>query len=357
MACWGNNDYGQLGQGGPRPELAPVALTNLAGLSSQILDLDMGISHTCALLSDGEVRCFGSNEYRQLGDGSFDDSKAPVMVSGIDQQAVALSVGGHQACALLESGAVKCWGSKMYDDRGMMGPVVYSDVAALVPGLVSGATAIAVGQNHACALRQKQVVCWGNNSRGQLAGTQVTDSDQPLPINALGKRVTQLSAGANYTCALTSAPARVYCWGDDSHGQLGGSMNSGSLEPVPLPYDASDPVVAISTGSTHACARLQTGKAWCWGSNRNAELGDGQINEAKAHAPVKVDVDARVLDVQAGQGYTCLRVEPEDRDSSRSNTTNPELRCWGWNMYGQLGRGQKDAWGDLTKPAPVALFP
>lgn len=339
LVSWGDNDYGQLGRGGPRPEARPGPVEVLSDRAGLVADLDTGTSHTCALMMSGDISCWGGNEYRQLGNGSFDDSKQPVDVVGIDGHAVALSVSGYYGCALIRDGSVRCWGSKMYEDGGMMGPALEHAIATPVPGLSSGVTQIAVGTNHACALRGGLTVCWGNNSLGQLASKEVSDSTQPIPVAWLKQSVTQLTAGDDFTCALTDQ-AEVLCWGDGSHHQKG----EGATQIKPQLIDFGDAVqgvpVQVTAGSTHACARFNSGSVMCWGSNASGELGATHLPNLPVSSPLMVQgLGAKALDVRAGQGYTCVRLPGE------------QITCWGWNMYGQLGRGEEP--GVLTTPAPI----
>jgi hypothetical protein len=163
VKCWGASDFGVLGDGASGDTSTPVAV---GGISDAIA-IAVGGSHACALLSAGTVRCWGANNRGQLGNGSADESSpAPVGVTGISD-ATAISGSFDQTCALLSTGQMRCWG---YNDEGQIGDGTTDDAFTPVPvQTINDATAIAAGASHTCAvLATGRYECWGSNGSGQL---------------------------------------------------------------------------------------------------------------------------------------------------------------------------------------------
>jgi alpha-tubulin suppressor-like RCC1 family protein len=320
--CWGLNNFGQLGNGtstGPQScsgmacSTTPVvvsAITNATAISAGTWD-------TCALLSGGSVDCWGLNYYGQLGDGtstgpqncnSYPCSATPVAVSGITN-AKAVSVGGLGACALLSGGSVECWGENSAGQLGdgtFPGPGTCSLAVwcSTTPVTVSGittATAISVGERHACALLSGgSVECWGDNASGELGdgtatGPSTCTNSSPCattPVVVSGiTNATAISAGfdagLDETCALLSGGS-VDCWGANASGELGDGTSTGpstcfngaSCSTTPVAVSGITNATGVSVGGAHACALLFGGSVECWGDNSVGELGDGDTNSS-----------------------------------------------------------------------------
>jgi alpha-tubulin suppressor-like RCC1 family protein len=181
VECWGLNERGQLGDGSATDSPVPV---DVAGLSSGVRDVSAGLAHTCAVTSAGGVECWGLDGTGQLGDGSTTDSFVPVDVVSLSSGVLAVSAGSTHTCAVTRSGGVKCWG---YNDMGQLGDGSTTDspVPVDVAGLSSGALAVSAGFRHTCALtRSGGVECWGYNGMGQLGDGSTTDS--PVPVEVMG---------------------------------------------------------------------------------------------------------------------------------------------------------------------------
>ena len=232
-----------------------------------------GFDHTCALTSAGGVECWGANASGQLGDGTTTDSSTPVAVSGLSSGVSAIAAGSYHTCALTSTGAVKCWG---YNGDGELGDSTTTDRAApvAVTGLSSGVNAIAAGAQHTCALMSTGAVkCWGNNGYGELGDSTTTERVTPVAVTGLSSGVNAIAAGAQHSCALTSGGA-VKCWGRNDYGQLGDSTTTGRVTPVAV-TGLSSGVSAIATGSQHTCALTSGGAVKCWGNNGSGRLGNG----------------------------------------------------------------------------------
>src|SRR5208282_693602 len=212
--------------------------------------------HTCALLSNGTVECWGYNSNGQLGNGTTTNSSTAVAVSGLSGAATAIAAGQDHTCALLSNGTVECWG---YNSNGQLGngTTTNSSTPVAVSGL-SGATAIAAGELHTCVLLSGGTVeCWGYNSNGQLGNGTTTDSSTPVTVSGLSGTATAIAAGELHTCVLLSG-GTVECWGYNSNGQLGNGTTTDSSTPVTV-SGLSGAATAIAAGELHTCALLSGG--------------------------------------------------------------------------------------------------
>jgi alpha-tubulin suppressor-like RCC1 family protein len=285
VQCWGNNESGQLGDGTTTGRLTP---TDVSGLSN-VVAISAGRFHTCALTSSAGVqgiKCWGSNLYGQLGDGTDTKSYTPVDVSGLSSGVVAISSGGWHTCALTSSAGVKCWGWNFY---GQLGDGTTTDRLTQidVSGLSSGVVAISAGIYHTCALTSSGgVKCWGQNDYGQLGDGTITNNSTPVPVSELSTGVVAISTGLGHTCALTSS-AGVKCWGHNYYGQLGDGTTTDRLTQIDV-SGLSNGMVAISAGLEHTCALTSSGSVMCWGWNFHGQLGDGTTTDR--HTPVAIAI-------------------------------------------------------------------
>ena len=319
--------------------------------------LSAGYLHTCALLDTGAVKCWGHGEGGQLGLGDTRDrggsnemgDALPAVDLGRGRSAVALSAGGTRTCAVLDSGAVKCWGSK---DCGPVPTAVGDALPAVDLGTGRRAVAVSAGGVHACAILDTGAVkCWGHGEDGQLGLGDTNDRDDAnelgdaLPAVDLGKgsRAVAVSAGGLHTCALLATGA-VKCWGENRQGQLGlgdgknrgvGPNEMGDALPA-VDLGTGGPAVAVSAGRGHTCALLDTGAVKCWGEGMFGRLGlgDGEKrgdgpNEMGDSLPA-VDLGAgRAVAVSAGGHHTCAVLD------------TGAVKCWGAGHSGELGLGDK----------------
>jgi len=200
---------GELGDGTTNGSSIPV---NVEGLTSGVVEVSTGWSHTCGLLNTGGVKCWGEGTYGQLGNGTTNGSSIPVSVQGLSSRAVKISAEVDHTCAVLEAGGVKCWGWGGYGELGN-GTTSSSSLPVDVAGLTSGVVGVSAGGDHSCALMSTGVVkCWGYNNGGQLGDGTNTNALVPVNVAGLTTPVAKLSLGYDHTCALLTTGA-VKCWG------------------------------------------------------------------------------------------------------------------------------------------------
>ena len=228
VKCWGLNSNGQVGDGTTAARYLPV---DVIGLTSGVVAVSAGSTHACAIKADGTVKCWGQNQWGQLGDGSTADKPTPVDVLSLGDTAVAISASNVKTCALLASGTVKCWGSS---SGGLFGPGITGGQSAPVQitGLPSGIESISVGDSHFCvATNLNGVKCWGGNTYGQLGDGTFIQNFSPVDVSTLQSGVSVVSVGATHSCAITTSGA-TRCWGRNTSGQLGNGQITSSNVPV-----------------------------------------------------------------------------------------------------------------------------
>ena len=382
VKCWGFNRSGQLGlgdeltRGTAAGEMGDALPAVALGSSRTATAVDAGGTHTCALLDNGTVKCWGSNTNGRLGlgdtavrgdaGGEMGDA-LPVVALGTGRTATAITAGGTHTCALLDNGTVKCWGLNTSGQLGLSDTAARGDAAgemgdALTPvplGTGRTATAITTGASHSCALLDNATVkCWGANASGQLGlgdnlprGDAVGEMGNSLPAVSLGtgRTATAITAGSNHTCARLDN-ATVKCWGNNSTAQLGLGDTAARGDAVGEMGDAL-PVVDLGTGRTatsvsggasHTCAVLDNATVKCWGSNLEGRLGIGDTSTrgnaagemGDALPAVSLGTGRTATAVTAGGRHTCARLD------------NATVRCWGDNANGRSGLGDTDDRGD-----------
>jgi alpha-tubulin suppressor-like RCC1 family protein len=318
VRCWGDNTWGQLGQSTTIPRLTtPTEVPGLAGVSQMAL----GAQHTCALMSDSTVRCWGVNNVGQTGTGSPSDFLAsPTAVTGLSG-VLQLAAGHDHTCARLADGSARCWGrnSEMQlgdgTDTDRPRPTHVPDVA--------GVTDIALGTSHTCMVDTSGAPrCWGGNQAGQVIPGGYDQEPYPVaPLFGVG-RATSVALGYYHTCArMTDGTAK--CWGSNENGQLGGGRPDSEHELAQV--TGMTTAVEIDCGANHSCARLENGVVSCWGSNSAGQLGDGTLQEGAVPGPIGNITDA--IGITAGAEHSCA-IE-----------AGGALVCWGNNAFGQLGDG------------------
>lgn len=360
LRCWGRNSNGQLGYGnttdiGDNESPSAAGPVNLgSGRSAEAITA--GGTHTCAILDNGTVRCWGANSQGQLGYGNT----TPVGVSntpaaagpvnlGAGRTATAISSGQHHTCAILDNGTVRCWGRGSEGQLGYGNPNVIGDNEA--PGSVGPvdlgagrfATAISAGQNHTCAILDDSTVrCWGEGANGRLGyGNQdrIGETETPGSVGTVqlgaDRTAIAISAGGLHTCAILDN-GDIRCWGLGASGQLGyGNNNSIGDNELPasvasVELDQRRRATAITAGENFTCIRVDDGSSRCWGAGGTGRLGNlspSNVDDPTALPAINVGSSRNVVALSSGDAHTCARLE------------NGAVRCWGEGDFGRLGYG------------------
>lgn len=279
LYCWGWNATGQLGDGTMTNRLVPVAVLG----SRRYRAVTTGNFHTCALAhSDSRAFCWGWGRYGALGTGT-DREPTPAPVKG-NRSFRQIDAGGDHTCAVTPSEQAFCWGWDLY---GALGDDTIRRNQFL-PTPVAGGHAfsqISAGDFNTCAVTTAELAyCWGDGPVGD-AGTAARFTPRLVAAGRLHFR--RVSAGR--TICGESSTGRAYCWGDAAEGslgdvELGTSYDSSATRPVAV--TGGHTFTQLSTAEIHTCGKDPAGAAWCWGLNRDGELGDG-TNESRAE-PTRV---------------------------------------------------------------------
>ena len=311
VRTWGNNGYGQLGNGGTTNSNVPVTVSGL----SNVVTLAAPGFHTLALLNNGTVRAWGGNNFGQLGNGSNSDSNVPVTVSNLSN-VVSVSGGVIHSIALLANGTVRTWGYNPFGQLGN-GNNIDSNVPVTVTGLSDVVAVTGAFYGSMALLADGTVRTWGYN----LGDGSNTSSNVPVTVSGLSN-VAGIGMGSGHSLAvLTDGTVRT--WGNNTYGQLGTGNNTNSTTPVTV--GGLSGVISVAAGDYHSLALLTDGTVRTWGSNNNGQLGNGSI--ISSNVPVIVSGLANVNSISGGLFH------------SMALLADGTVRTWGNNSYGQLGNG------------------
>lgn len=376
LRCWGNNLNGQLGQGDllDRGDAANELGSNLPsinlGTGRTAKAVAAGAEHTCAILDNDTVKCWGWNQYGQLGLGDTRNrggranemgNNLPTVDLGTGRTAKKISAYGNHTCVILDDNSLKCWGYNWAGALGLGNTTPRGDLAGemgnnLPPiNLGTGRTAreVTTSSLHTCALLDNGTLkCWGYGAVGVLGlGDQQNRGDG---TNEMGDNLPAVDLGAGRTitsihqsCAVLGGGI-LKCWGSNSNGELGlsdqnhrgdvpGEMGD-NLPEIDLGSGRS--VVKVVSGNHYTCALLNNNSVKCWGFNNQGQLGLGDLQN-RGDGPnemgdllATVNLGRGVLDIANGDSHTCVILD------------NRAVKCWGKNLSGQLGVGDKDTRGD-----------
>jgi alpha-tubulin suppressor-like RCC1 family protein len=412
--CWGQNNYGQLGDGTNIDRAAPV---QVFGAVTTWANVGMGTASVCATRTDGSLWCWGQDNYGQYGNGTINstpatDSNLPLHIGALTTWAT-VSMSGNSACATRTDNTVWCWGYNGYGQIGN-GTTVDSSTPVAVTSTASW-TQTAVSDYTSCGLQTDGTVwCWGYDGYGQLGngavgttnvpgqlhsnacttysdncdpnalcantasgfdctcnpgfygnGTQCADTDECADATSSCSPVAdctntaggftcacqtgfvgngevcdmafaQLAIGSLHTCGIRS-DGTLWCWGYNGYGQLG--EGTVTTRDAPTQVGKLTTWAKVATGDNYTCGVRTDGTLWCWGYNGYGELGIGSV--ATYYLPVKVGADSSWADVAAGTNHTC------------AVKTDGTLWCWGYDGQGQLGDG---AAGTRALPTQVGAL-
>ena len=322
--CWGDNTYGQLGDGTTTQRTSP---TQVSTLSSGVVQIAAGNNFTCARTSTGAAYCWGQGTTGQLGNATWVNSSVPTMVIGYASGVSSIAAGGNTACAILSSGALWCWGNGGAGAVGD-GAGLHRNTPSQVTGLTSGVASVDIGgwdntnYSHACAvLTSGSLRCWGKNGSSQVGDGTTTDRMSPVQVSGLTSGVTAVALTAYSSCALASGG--VKCWGWGGNGQMGDGLVQSYSVPTTV---ISSGVTALGNGQNHFCA-VVSGATWCWGQSSGSMGDSGPTNTALSRLQVvglTASADA-VVSVNGGLWHTCVL------------RSSGALQCWGVNTDGRLG--------------------
>ncbi len=332
VICWGRNNYGQLGNSSTGNFLQPVRVD---GLTGSAVALTSGQYHNCALTSDGAVQCWGRNFEGQLGDGTTTNRRRAVQVTGLSTGVIAIGSGFDHSCAILSGGAMKCWGK---NHRGQLGDNTTDNRTTPVDviGVAADAVQVTGGWGHTCALINGGMKCWGYNSEGQLGEGSQDDRLTPSQVSGLASGVTHIAAGRDHSCAVVNGAAK--CWGNNQLGAVGHNSLAISVKSPEPVSGLNAGVTAVTAGHNYSCA-LVNGGAQCWGVSNWGQIGDGLGDNTRAPAAVS-GLGNGVTGLSARVNHTCAWLE------------GGVLKCWGHNNYGQLGD-----YSTTDRKAPVFSLP
>ena len=287
VRCWGRNKEGEIGDLTTDNRTKPTKVIGVAGAKQ----LALAAHASCALLGDGTVTCWGGGN--AWGDDKERDNVPPTPVKGI-ANAVELDAGGLLVCARLASGKVQCWGEDESAKKSKVRPPE------------SGALEITVAEAHGCAGDGP----WGGIGPASFVSPGVQGAKQ-------------ISTGDSFACAVLASGA-VACWGRNEQGELGKQPPDSDYHPRPAEIPGVSGAARVIAGEAHVCAIGADKKAMCWGSNGDGELGRGIQGEPQAPGPLPLP---SVDDLALGADHGCAR------------TTDGAVYCWGSNSAGQIGDG------------------
>jgi alpha-tubulin suppressor-like RCC1 family protein len=341
--CWGANTYGQLGNGTTTPSLKPVAVAEPVHFVTTLA----GGTYSCAeaAAAPGAWYCWGNNVNGQLNTGDQSNRSTPLTLGlnlGTTTWPVVGTGDGH-ACQTA-SGVIQCWGANGSGQLGSGDTGSHTGAAqvtgiSVMPPYPNNSVVISAGSTHTCAEVDGSLWCWGGNTHGQLGvGDTMLRSSAVAPTTVPGA-ASLVTAGGSHTCAITSPTGYTYCWGENGSGQLGDGSTVDRWTPVPLQVSYVF-FYALSAGGMHTCGLIPGPAAgfaaYCWGNNAHGQLGNGTT--ANDSVPVAVVGGRSFSEVSAGATHTC------------GVTPTGVAYCWGGNQFGQLGDGTTT---DRPQPTPV----
>ena len=372
--CWGDDSYAELGDGitvdgAGHLRLTPVPVVVTSGKMTGVKAIAAGYVHTCALLTRGTIRCWGSDQAGQLGDGTTGEGawttrSAPVAVrnssnTGKLTHVTAISASQYTTCAVRTDHTAWCWGfdaSGELGDGTTGGPITGNPNAhvRLLPVQVrlgshalTGVTAISTGTGHTCArLSDGSAWCWGSDFYGDLGDGTTGDPATHLRLHPVRVRsaagpltnVKAVSVGDGHACAVRT-DGSAWCWGDAYNGQIGdghrGDATNIRLTAVRVHrgHGLFTGALAIAAGAAHSCVIRSDHTAWCWGDDEYGAIGDGSTGGGTGRRLLPVEVHkgsgkmTKVKAVEAGVDHNCVL------------RTDSTVWCWGIDASGQLGDG------------------
>jgi len=322
--CWGDNQFGQIGQAMLTPSTTPVEVVGpfAAGTPATLVSAR---NHTCAQRDDGTVYCWGDNSTGQVNPASgvlaVTDPTLAAWATGTTGGVAA--GGGHTCSARGIAAATTCWGDNTSGQltSAAVGPTPVNNVSGVEYSQV------VAGDDFSCGAQLTGAVqCWGNNAQSQLANAGAGATSN-TPVAASVGNAAALVAGSQHACAQVGSG--VQCWGRGNLGQLGNGMNLNSAVGVVVSLPVGAVPAQIASGPNHTCVVTAVGEVYCWGSNNNGQIAPSfnkKVDEFTL-TPVLLDIGVTAVQIATGETHTCVL------------STGGEVLCWGTNSEGQLGDG------------------
>jgi alpha-tubulin suppressor-like RCC1 family protein/endonuclease/exonuclease/phosphatase family metal-dependent hydrolase len=315
--CWGRNDYGQVGDGTKtrRDVPAKVATSGWASISTSG-------SSTCGVKENGTLWCWGLNNYGQLGIGTGAPVKSPHQVGSSSKWATVSNAWSH-TCATRTNGGLWCWGQNLWGQLGI-GSVNRDRGRPQRVGTASNWRSVSAAGWHTCALNNAGTAfCWGHNTFGQVGDGTIANRSSPVPVK--GSRTwLQLSTAWAQTCGITQT-GKLFCWGFNRQGQLGDGTLTNRADPTPVASTLTWTQVTTGDGST--CATADDSRLWCWGDQRYGQVGGPATPKPEPTPTLVAALTAPVQFTSAGWLHTC------------AIPVGGSFSCWGNDEAGQLGDG------------------
>lgn len=300
--CWGWNYYGQLGSGEPGSlEGVPVAQP-VAG-NHAFVSVSAGEYHSCGITAAGAAYCWGAGGGGELGNGNQQVLGSPVPLPVVGNHVFRqLAAGGSHTCGIVTSGDLYCWGSNFEKALGIAGDGRFFSPQQVTPGVKY--TDVVAGLGHTCGLREDHTVyCWGANLSGALGIGDAAEYNAPPTAIAGDHHFTSIDSYGTHTCGVEDDTS-IWCWGRNDTGQAGNGESVDNAAPVKLLSDAS--FVQVTTGAHHTCGLTSTGETWCAGDGAYGQLGGGALDFS--NRVKKVIGGLQFVDLEAGSHFTCGRL-------------------------------------------------
>ena len=378
VECSGLNDQGQLGDGTNTNRSYSRPITSDGKISSPT-GLAVGKSHACAVSGggssapgSGKLYCWGDNQYGQLGNGTNVDSSLPVLVSDngafVNTSVAGVFTGDNHTCAitLAPTNRIFCWG---YNNKGQLGDntTVDKNLPAAVLGVFTSTGTVAsanfypwatAGAEHTCAVstaNTNRIYCWGENGSGQLGDGSTTDSLLPVTTGMVGgsgssARTSFIASGSDFTCA--SNAGSIECWGENGSGQMGNGGTTDVLTPTMVPNSAgftNAVTYSMAAGGGTMCAinESSTPGVFCWGANAARQVGNNATVDANRPTLVN-DNSAQEFD-NGGSSSTFANGLTVGRSVANGFACITRW-CWGSNNTGQLAQNNTT---DVALPSKI----
>ena len=324
LYCWGWNVSGQLGDGTNVSRFSPKQI----GSSGVWASVSAAGTHTCAVTTGKSLYCWGWNARGQIGDGTTGTDRYSPRKIGSTGVWASVAGGGLHTCAITTGKSLYCWGFNQYGQIGD-GTTGTNRPSPRKIGASGAWASVTAGYLHTCAVTTgKSLYCWGDNSEGQVGDGTTSTRSSPRRIGSTGAWALA-EAGYIHTCAVSSGKS-LYCWGDNDSGQIGDGT-TGTDRPSPTKIGTSGAWARVSAGGTsganHTCATSTGNSLYCWGNNEHGQIGDGPLGTSPRPSPKKVGSSGGWADSTAGGHHEC------------AITTGKSLYCWGYNLQGQTGDG------------------